>query len=338
MRRPAFALAAILIAAAQPADAQTRARFERVTLPGEIKIGVGHGIGFLPLYLASDLKLFDKYAKAAGLPARIVVQRYNSAAPLRQAMSKGELAAGAFGLTAFLLARETPKQMVAISGVTTLPLVLLTAQSNIKSLSDLKPGQRIAVPLSTSPQLRYLRIQAEQLPTLGLWTRLQQQVVVMPHQDALDALTAGKREIAAYFSSPPFTQVALKDPKVRAVMSSVDVLGGKSSFFVIAAPRATLAAYPKLAEVVAKAIDEASAMIGKDPKRAAVTWLKYEPSHSLDVRAVVAILRDMKDEFGSGIYGVSATAALMNREGKLNSAVPDWKTVVAPAIAAGPGS
>ncbi len=338
MLRLAFALAILLIAAAQPADAQTRARSERVKPSGDIKIGVGHGIGFLPLYLASDLKLFDKYAKAAGLPQRIVVERYNSAAPLRQAMNRGELAAGAFGLPAFLLARETQKPMVAISGVTTLPLVMLTAEPNIRSISDIKPGQRIAVPLSTSPQLRYLRLQAEQLPNLGLWTRLQQQVVVMPHQDALDAMTGGKREIAAYFSSPPFTQVALKDPKVRAVLSSVDVLGGKSSFFVIAAPRTTLATNPKLAEVVAKAIDEASALIGKDPKRAAVTWLKYEPSHSLDVRAVEAILRDLKDEFGSGVYGVSATAALMNREGKLNGAVANWKDAVAPAIAAGPGS
>lgn len=338
MRRLAFALAVVLIAAAQPADAQTRAKSGRVTQPGEIKIGIGHGIGFLPLYLASDLKLFDKYARAAGLPQRIVVQRYNSAAPLRQAMSKGELAAVALGLPAFLMARETQKPMVAISGITTLPLVLLTAQPNIKSIADFKAGQHIAVPLLSAPQMRYLRLQAEQSPSPGLWTRLQQQVVVMPHQDALDAMTGGKREIAAYFASPPFTQVALKDPKVRAVMSSVDVLGGKSSFFIIAAPRTTLAANPKLAEVVAKAIDEASAMIAKDPKRAAMTWLKYEPSHSLDVRAVEAVLRDLKDEFGSGVYGVSVTAALMNREGKLNGAVANWKDVVAPAIADGPGS
>jgi NitT/TauT family transport system substrate-binding protein len=315
MLRLAFALAILSIAAMQPADAQTRARSERVKSSGDIRIGVGHGIGFLPLYLASDLKLFDKHAKAAGLPQRIVVERYNSAAPLRQAMNKGELAAGAVGLSAFLLARETPKPMVAISGVTTLPLVLLTAQPNIRSISDFRPGQRIAVPLSTSPQLRYLRLQADQLPNLGLWTRLQQQLVIMPHQDALEAMTVGKREL-----------------------SSVDVLGGKSSFFVIAASRTTLAANPKLAEVVAKAIDEASAIIGKDPKRAAVTWLKYEPSHSFDVRAVEAVLRDLKDEFGSGVYGVSATAALMNREGKLNGAVANWKDVVAPVIAAGPGS
>ena len=160
----------------------------------------------------------------------------------------------------------------------------------------------------------------------------------MPHQDALDALIAGNGPIAAYFSSPPFTQVALKDPKIHPILSSVEVLGGKSSFFVIAAPRRSLAAEPKLAEVVAKAVDEASAIIGKNPKQAALTWLKYEPSHTLDANAVEAILRDLKDEFGSGVYGVSATAALMGRDGKLKNAVPNWKDVVAPAIAAGPGS
>ncbi len=305
--------------------------------PGELRIGVGHGIGFLPLFLANDLRLFDKHAKAAGLNGRIAVQRFYNSATMRQALEKGDLAAGTFGLSAFLQARETPRQMVAISGLTTLPLVLLTARPGIASLSDIKPGQKIAVPMMTSPQMSYLRLQAEQWFAAGTWTRLQQQVVVMPHQEALDALTEGK-DVAAYFSSPPFTQVAMKDSRIRPILSSVDALGGKSSFFLLASPRQTLAAHPKLAEVVARAIDEASAIIAKNPKQAALTWLKYEPSHRLDARAVEAILNDLRGEFGSGVYGVSATASLLAREGRLRNAIPNWKDVVAPALAAGPGS
>lgn len=338
MRKLRLALAVALIAAATAADAQPRSKGERPSRLGEIRIGVGHGIGFLPLYLASDLKLFDKHARAAGLNGRILIQRFRSAAMLHQALDKGELAASAYGLSAFLVARETPKQMVAISGVTTLPLVLLTSRADIKALSDIKAGQKIAVPLLTAPQMTYLRMQTDQWFSGGLWTRLQKQVVVMPHQDALDALTEGKPDIAAYFSSPPFTQIALKDARVRPILSSVDALGGKASFFVIASPRDTLAAQPKLAEVVAKAIDEAAGIIGKDPKQAALTWLKYEPSHRLDARAVEAVLRDLKDEFGSGIYGVTATATFLARGGRLKGAVWNWKDVVAPALASGPGS
>lgn len=306
--------------------------------PGELRIGVGHGIGFLPLFLANDLKLFDKHAKAAGLNGRILIQRFYNSAALRQAVEKGDIAAGTYGLSAFLQARETPKQMVAISGLTTMPVVLLTSRGDIASLSDIKPGQKIAVPLMTSPQTAYLRLQAQQWFTAGLWPRLQQQLVVMPHQDALDALTEGKPDIAAYFSSPPFTQVALKDSRIRPILSSVDALGGKSSFFLLASPRATLAAQPLLAQVVSRAIDEASAIISKNPKQAALTWLKYEPSHRLDARAVEAILQDLKDEFGSGVYGVTATATLLARDGRLRDAVWNWKDVVAPALAAGPGS
>jgi NitT/TauT family transport system substrate-binding protein len=332
-------LAAALVAAViVPVSAQTRSKSERGPVrAAEIKIGVGHGIGFLPLYLAQDLKLLEKHAKAAGITSSISLQRYNTAAPLQQAIAKGDVTAGAYGLSAFLLARDTPKEMVAVSGLTTLPLVLLTARSNIKSLSDLRPNDRIAVPMLTAPQTAYLRMQADK-SAFGAWNRLRQQIVAMPHQDALDALATGKDNIAAYFSSPPFTQVALKEPKVRALMSSDDIMGGKTSFLVIAASRETMKVQPKLAEILSKAIDEASAIIRNDPRRAAVMWLKYEPSNTLDARAVEAILRDLKDDFGSGIFGVEATASFMNSDGRLKNAPASWKDVVAPVLASGSGS
>lgn len=334
----AAALVAAAISVSLPASAQTRSKSERgLVRAAEIKIGVGHGIGFLPLYLAHDMKLIEKHAKAAGITSRVSIERYSTAAPLQQAMAKGEVAAGAYGLSTFLLARDTPKEMVAISGLTTLPLVLLTARPNIKSLSDLKSNDRIAVPMLTAPQTAYLRMQADK-SAFGAWNRLRQQIVVMPHQDALDAMTSGKDNVAAYFSSPPFTQVALKEPKVRALLSSDDIMGGKTSFLVIAASRETMKAQPKLAEVLSRAIDEASAMIRNDPRRAAVMWLKYEPSGTLDVRAAEVILRDLKDDFGSGIFGIEAMASFMNSNGRLKNAPASWKDVVAPVLASGSGS
>ena len=334
----AVALVAAALSISSPLSAQTRSKSERGPVrAAEIKIGVGHGIGFLPLYLAQDMKLLEKHAKAAGITSRVSIERYSTAAPLQQAIAKGEVAAGAYGLSTFLLARDTPKDMVAISGLTTLPLVLLTARPNIKSLSDLKSNDRIAVPILTAPQTAYLRMHADK-SAFGAWNRLRQQIVVMPHQDALDAMTAGKDNVAAYFSSPPFTQVALKEPKVRTLMSSDDIMGGKTSFLVIAASRETMKAQPKLSEVLSKAIDEASAMIRNDPRRAAVIWLKYEPSNTLDARAVETILRDLKDDFGSGIFGIEAMASFMNSNGRLKNAPASWKDVVAPVLASGSGS
>lgn len=334
----AAALVAAAFLAPLPASAQTRSKSERAAArSADIRIGVGHGIGFLPLYLAQDLKLFEKHAKIAGLTSRISIQRFNNAAPLQQAMAKGEIAAGAYGLSAFLLSRDTAKEMLVVSGLTTLPLVLITARPNLKSLSDLRTNDRIAVPLQTAPQMSYLRIQADG-SAFGGWNRLRKQIVVMPHQEALEALTEGKENIAAYFSSPPFTQIALKQPKVRTLLSSADIMGGKTSFLVIAASRETLTTQPKLADIVSKAVEEASTIIRNDPRRAAVTWLKYEPSNTLDARAVEAVLRDLKDDFGSGVFGVEAASAVLSQNGRLKKAPASWKDVVAPVLASGSGS
>ena len=90
MRWGSFALIAICVvgmvaSAISPAQARTRGQLR--TAEREIRIGVGHGIAFLPLYIAQDQKLLDKYAKAAGLTSRIVVQRFNTAEPLHRAMA-----------------------------------------------------------------------------------------------------------------------------------------------------------------------------------------------------------------------------------------------------------
>jgi NitT/TauT family transport system substrate-binding protein len=336
----ARALATLLVALvfATPGAAQTRGQGERAQRAGEIAIGVGHGIGFLPLFIAQDLRLLDKHARANGLNGKLALRRFPAAAPMRQALATGEIAAGAYGLPAFLLARDaarqTPQELLVVSGLTTLPLVLLTARPNIRAINDLKPADKIAVPMLTAPQVSYLSMQTH--PWFGR-ERLRQQLVVMPHQESLDALTEGK-SIAAYFSSPPFTQIALKDSKVRAVTSSVDIMGGKTSFLVMASPKSALTSHPKLPEVLAKAIEEASTIIRNDPRRAAMIWLKWEPSHTLDARTVEGILRDLKDEFGNGVFGVEATATYLRRDNRLKDRVSTWKDVVAPAVAAGQGS
>lgn len=338
MRGRALAILCAALLAAAPCAAQTRGKADRPARGGEIAIGVGHGIGFLPLFVAQDLGLLDKHAKASGLNGKLTLRRFSTAAPMRQALARGEIAAGAYGLPAFLLARDatrqTPKELQVVTGITTLPLVLVTARPGVKSLSDLKPADKIAVPMLTAPQVAYLRMRTS--PWFGR-DRLREQLVAMPHQDAVGALAAGG-DIAAYFASPPFTQLALKEPRVRAITSSEEIMGGKTSFLVMASPKSVLATHPKLPDVLSKAIAEASGVIRKDPRRAAIVWLKWEPSNTLDVRMVEGVLRDLKDDFGSGVFGIEGTAAYLRRDNRLRDGIWSWKDVVAPAIAAGEGS
>ena len=67
------------------------------------------------------------------------------------------------------------------------------------------------MPTLTSPQMQLLEMAAEKV--FGHYDHLRGQVVAMSHADAVDALGGGEpgEKIAAYFSSPPYTQLALRD-------------------------------------------------------------------------------------------------------------------------------
>lgn len=317
-----------LLATLMPAFAQQQ----------QVKIGIGYGLAFLPLYICEDLKLVDKYAKAAQLDIKVSFPRLNGAAQVRSALASGAIDIGPFGIAPLLAAwdktKGTPQQMFAVSGITSLPLTLLSNQPDEHSIADLKPSDRIAVPTLTSPQMQLLDMQSEKI--FGRHDRLRSQVVVVSHADAVDALgegaTKGKDGVTAYFASPPFTEIALRDANVHPILTSADAIGGKFSFLVLGATKAAIDAQPGLPEVVDKAMDEAARIIRDDPRRAAQIYLTHEPSATLNGAVMAGVIGDIKDEFGSAVYGVQAMADFMARHGTLKAPPRSWKEIVAPAL------
>jgi NitT/TauT family transport system substrate-binding protein len=170
------------------------------------------------------------------------------------------------------------------------------------------------------------------------YDKLQDQVVAMSPSEAVTALVDGSGLVTAYFASPPFAQIALRDAKVHRVLSSVDVVNGKASFLIMGATRAYIQAQPQIAEAIGKAMEDAARIIRSDPRRAAQIYLTHEPSMSLSGGTIEAVLRDIKDEFGSAIYGVQIFADFMSRHGELKTPPKSWKDVVAPALLNSPST
>jgi NitT/TauT family transport system substrate-binding protein len=338
---PAFAgmsgkvIAALLLfcASLTPALAQQQA-----------KIGVGYGLAFLPVYICEDLKLIEKHGKEAHLDVKASYQRFVGAALMQDAINSGAIDMGPYGtaplLAAWQKAAGTPKQIFAISGITSLPLVLLSNQSNEQSIADLKPADHIAMPTLTSPQMYLLEMQSEKI--FGQYDHLHGQVVALSHADAISALVDGASQagtqVTAYFSSPPFTQLALRDGSVHPMLNSSEVMNGKSSFLIMGATKAYIEAQPQMPQVVDKAMDEAARIIHDDPRRAAQIYLTHEPSGTLNGVAMEAVIRDIKDEFGSAVYGVQAMADFMARHGELKTSPRSWKEIVAPALLNSPST
>jgi NitT/TauT family transport system substrate-binding protein len=309
----------------------------------QVKIGIGFGLAFLPTYICEDLKLVEKYGKEQHLTVKASYERLLSAAAVQDAIALRAIDMGPFGTAPLLTAwekgketKDTRRQIFAVSGMTTMPLVLLSDQPRMRSIADLRPSDRIAMPTLTAPQMYVLEMQSEKV--LGQFDRLRNQVVALSHADAIAALFSGDGPATAYFASPPFTQITLKDSMIHRILSSEDVIGGKSSFLMIGATKSYIEAHPKIPEIVDKAMDEAARLIHDDPRRAAQIYLEHEPSKALDAADIEAVLKENKDGFGSAVEGTQAFADFMGRHGELKAPPQSWKEIVAPALLNSPSS
>jgi NitT/TauT family transport system substrate-binding protein len=305
-----------------------------------VRIGLGFGLAFLPVYICEDLKLVEKYGKESHLDVRVSYQRFLGPGPLQEALADGSIDMAPFGaaplLAAWEKAKDTPRQIFAVSGLTTLPQVLLANRADIRSLADFRATDRIAVPSSSAPQLYLLQMQSEKV--FGQYDKLRGRIAVLSHADAVSDLTGGKDSVAGYFSTAPYAEIALADGHVHKVLSAADVIDGKASFLILGASKSYIAAHPKVPEAVAKAIDEAAHIIHDDPRRAAEIYLVHEPSKALDAAALAGVLSGLRDEFGSAVRGIGAFADFMGRHGELKSPPGSWREIVAPALLGSPGS
>ena len=205
----------------------------------QVKIGMGFGFAFLPLYVCEDLKLIEKQAKAAHLDLQAKFQRFADSGELRAAIAGGLIDMGPFGTAPLLAAwqqtKEKPRQILAVSGISSVPLVLLSNRADERSIADLKSADRIAIPTLTSPQMYLLEMQSEK--TFGKFDHLRNQIITLSHAQAIAALAENTGQATAYFSSPPFTQIALRAVNIHVMANSTDIMNGKSSFLILGARR-----------------------------------------------------------------------------------------------------
>lgn len=319
------------------ASAMAPALTARAQEPANVTIGIGFGVGFLPMFIAEDQHLVEKHAKAAGLTVTTSYKRFSGSSAMQDAVLSGAVDMGVYGVAAMLIAwdkaRGSAQQIFGIAGVNSTPLVLLTNKADAKDLGDLGPDDKIAMPALVSPQMYDLQMIAEKRYGTGQQDRFKPQVVALPHPESVNAMVSGGTEVKAYFSTPPFTQIVLASGKAHVLTTSDEAFGGRSTFLAVGATKRWIDANPAMPAVVVAALREAEQMIRNDPQRAAEIYLKVEPSKTLDVAAVTAMLKTMPDDFGVAVHGVKTLADFMGRHGGLKRVPGSFKDVFLPVIA-----
>jgi NitT/TauT family transport system substrate-binding protein len=309
----------------------------------QLRVGVGFGVGFLPFHIIETQKLFETRAAEAGVAdLAVTYQKFSGSAAMQDAILSGNIDIGGYGLPALLIAwdkaRGGANAILGLTGITTTPLVLVTSNRDVRELKDFGPKDRIAMPALVSPQMYVLQMAAEQAFGSGKHNQLRNLVVALPHPEAVSALLSGGTEVDAYFSSPPFTSVVLRDARVHRVLSSFDVFHGPSSFLVLGVPKRFADRNERLIKAIIAAMADAFAVIKATPRRAAEIYLKAEPSKTLSADDIEALLRDPDNDFALAPYGVMAYADFMHRQGELKSLPLRWQDVFLPYIHDQPGS
>jgi len=303
----------------------------------EVRIPKGAGgVGFLPLLVMEKYHLIEKYADVTvrwmdlGGPAAMNDALLSSSADFISA-----------GPPAFLTLWDKTRGSANVEGVaamTSMPMYLDTNAEHLKRLDDITDQDKIAVTsIKVSIPAIIMQMYARQKYGPSQATRFDKFTISMAHPDAVVALLSGSAGISAHFSSPPFHQRERKDPRIRTILSSDDVMGGSTTFTMISTTSKFRQENPQVFAAVLKALEEANRMIIAD-KNMAADLLVASEGGGLTREEIVDVLNDPHVKFTTTPENVMKYAEFMNDLGSIKNRPGSWKDLFFPEIHGVPGS
>ena len=307
----------------------------------EIAVAQQYGIGYLTLMLMEEKKLIEKHAKAAGVDVKVGWAKFAGGNVMNDALLSGNLqfASGGVGPLVTLWARTRGNLDVrGVSALNSMPLYLVTRNPNVKTISDFRDSDRIALPaVKVSVQAVLLQMAAEQAFGAGQQNRLDPLTVTMSHPDAMQALLSGQSEIDAHFGSPPFQYQEVARGGNHVVLNSYDVLGGPATFNVVWTTAKFRNDNPRLYDAVAKALDEATAEINRDKRAAAESYLRISKDKD-SVENILRMLNDPNIVYTTTPQNMMKFAEFMQKIGAIKAKPESWRDLFFPNVQALPGS
>lgn len=306
-----------------PALAQTRPEVDEVVLAPQF------GLAYLPLHVMDREKLVEKHLARNGMPnTRVAWVKTGGGAAANEALLSGRVHISSGGVGPLLTIWDRTRGNADVKGVGTFDttaLFLNTRNPNIKTLKDFTDTDRIALPaVKVSIQAVTLQMACEQAFGEGKHGQLDHLTVSMAHPDATAAMLGGQSEITSHFTSPPFSFQQLKNPAIRRVVNSFDVLGGPATFNSAYATSKFRNENPRTFKAVFDALSEAHEFIQKNQADAISIYIAAESS-----KLEPAFIKEMMDSpYMKHTIVPKQTmkyALFMNKIGSLRNRPSSWK-------------
>lgn len=333
MFRAALAAAIFGAALAAPARAEVN----------QVRVSRGFGILYLPLIVMQDQKLLEKRAKDAGLgDVKVDWLTLDGGNVINDAMMAGTLDFAGTGAPGFVTLWAKAKgipgvEVVGVSGMSSTSLWLMANKPELKSLKDFTSADKIALPgIKTSLAAVVLQMIAAKEFGDANYAKMDPMTVSLPHPEGVTALTSGKTEITAHFTSPPFQYIEAKSPGVHRVLNSVDYLGN-IMLDVTFAPKKFVDANPKMTQAFIDAMDDANALIANDKKLAAEIFARSSKV-KVDAAEIQEMIEDKDAHFSTTPVGLMQFAEFMHKAGSIKVKPNKWSDMFVPQLANRSGS
>lgn len=285
------------------------------------------GILYLASHVMETQKLIEKDAAADGVKdVKVEWRTFNGGGAQTDALLAGNVDVVNTGTGNLLLLWDRTRGKVkGIITSSAQPVIMVSNDPKIKSLKDIGPTDKIAVPtVGVSTQAILLQMEAAKMFGEAQIKKFDPNTVQMGHPDAVAAIANAHHEVKNHFSAPPYQYLELKMPGVHKVIDSRDIVGGaltQATFFTTT----TFAdANPKLVKALRTATEQAVAFIKKDPK-AALEAYKTVTGDKTSIDDLMAILKEPNmDEWRTDPQGTMKFAEHLHKIGTLKTMPKAW--------------
>jgi NitT/TauT family transport system substrate-binding protein len=310
----------------------------------ELKIPKGAGgIGFLPLLVMEQQKLIEKHAAQLGNKSlKVTYANLGGPAVVNDALLSGAAHMVPAGPPAFLFLWDRTRdnaQITGIAAMSSLPMYLNTTNPKIKGLRDITDKDKMAVTaIKVSIPSIIMQMAARKEFGDKETFRYDRYTVALTHPDGVAAMLSGISEIDLHFTSPPFHGRELKDPRVRTILTTDDVMGGSTTFTMLYTTKKFRDENPVTYKAIVRAVKEAIDYINKDKRGAAQVYYDSIGGKGETIDEIVASLNDPKNLITMTPQNTLKYAQFMHDIGTLKNRAGSWKDLFFPEIHDLPGN
>ncbi|MBN9604208.1 MAG: ABC transporter substrate-binding protein [Afipia felis] len=301
--------------------------------PVNVRIAKQPGVGYLPLMVMEHEKLFEKYAKQAGVDITTEWLKFTGGSAMNEALLSGNLDIATGGIPPLLTIWSKTQNNYKVKGIASIsshPQFLVTTNPKVKTLADFSEGDKIALPaVKISNQAVMIQMAAIKQMGEAKAFAVDPYTISMGHGDAMAAMLGGT--INAHFGQSPFQDIELKDPRVHVVLNSYDAVGGPYPIAVAYATDRFIQQNPKLLKAFVDALKEAQGMIRSDINYAAKVWIEMDVKKFSKDEAL-AILKNPKMIWDAAPQNTITFLKHMNKVGLVERTTDNWKDVYFPVI------